>query len=58
MMAEIAYCVKEKQMREMTDVEQVTMKNGRAALKGKCTVCGAGMFKILGTGSKAQSKQS
>ena len=51
-MAETGYCVKEKQMREMKDVEQVTMKNGRQALKGKCTVCGAGMFKILGTGKK------
>jgi hypothetical protein len=27
----------------------VTMKNGRKALKGKCTVCGTGMYKILGT---------
>jgi DNA polymerase II large subunit len=54
-MAETGYCVKEKQMREMKDVEQVTMKNGRPALKGKCTVCGAGMFKIVSTGAKDKS---
>jgi hypothetical protein len=48
-MAEIAYCMKCKQKREMKDTEQVTMKNGRKALKGKCTVCGTGMYKILGT---------
>jgi hypothetical protein len=54
-MAETAYCVKEKQMREMKDVERVTMKNGRPALKGKCSVCGAGMFKILGNADKAKA---
>jgi hypothetical protein len=46
-MAVTAYCVKCKQMREMKDTEQVTMKNGRPAMKGKCTVCGTGMYKIL-----------
>lgn len=47
-MAEIAYCMKCKQKREMVKTEQVTMKNGRKALKGKCSVCGTGMYKILG----------
>lgn len=42
-----AYCVKCKAKREMTDVNRVTMANGRPALKGKCPVCGTGMFKIL-----------
>lgn len=46
-MAETAYCMKCKRMREMTDVQQVTMKNGRPAMKGKCSVCGTGMYKIL-----------
>jgi hypothetical protein len=32
----------------MKNAERVTMKNGRPALKGKCTVCGTGMYKILG----------
>jgi hypothetical protein len=42
------YCLKEKKEREMKDVVEVTMKNGRKALKGKCSVCGCGMYKILG----------
>jgi len=33
---------------EMVKTEPVTMKNGRKALKGKCSVCGTGMYKILG----------
>jgi hypothetical protein len=48
-MAETAYCVKCKQKREMKDTEQVTMKNGRPAMKGKCSVCDTGMYKILST---------
>jgi hypothetical protein len=47
-MAETGYCLKEKKQREMKDVVEVTMKNGRKALKGKCSVCGTGMYKILG----------
>ena len=47
-MAEIGYCMKCKTKREMKETEVVTMKNGRKALKGKCTVCGTGMYKILG----------
>ncbi|MFH1355110.1 MAG: DUF5679 domain-containing protein, partial [Candidatus Omnitrophota bacterium] len=27
---------------------QVTMKNQRLAMKGKCPDCGTGMYKILG----------
>ena len=34
----------------MNNEEQVTMKNGRNALSGKCSVCGTKMFKI-GSGS-------
>jgi len=36
------YCVKCKTKRE------ITMKNGRKAMKGKCPTCGTGMFRILG----------
>jgi hypothetical protein len=50
-MAEEAYCVKCKQKRTMKDTEKVTMKNGRPAMKGKCTVCGTGMYKILPKGA-------
>ncbi len=49
----MAYCVKcrDKKGREMVDAKEVEMngKGGkRRALKGKCAVCGTGMFKILG----------
>jgi hypothetical protein len=30
------------------DIEEVMIKNGRKALKGKSTVCGTVMYKILG----------
>lgn len=43
------YCVKCKAKREMVDEQEVTMKNGRKAIKGKCSKCGTGMYKILGT---------
>jgi hypothetical protein len=47
----IGYCVKCKEKREMIDAEEVAMpgKGGeRRAMKGKCSVCGTGMYKILG----------
>ncbi len=44
-----AYCVKCKAKREMKDEKQVTMKNGRPATQGICTVCGTKMFKIGGS---------
>lgn len=46
-MAETAYCVKCRKKVEVKDPEKVTMKNGRPALKGKCAVCGTGVYKIL-----------
>jgi len=46
-MAETGYCVKCKAKREMKDTENVTMKNGRHAMKGKCSTCGTGMYKIM-----------
>jgi hypothetical protein len=41
------YCVKEKTKREIVNAEQVTLKNGKIAVKGKCKVCGTTMF-VLG----------
>ncbi|MCA9376237.1 MAG: hypothetical protein KC925_04220 [Candidatus Doudnabacteria bacterium] len=41
-----AYCVKCKEKREMNDPEEITMKNGRPAVKGVCGTCGTKMFKI------------
>jgi len=43
-----AYCVKCKAKKEMKDAKEVTMKNGRKALKGVCPSCGTGMYRILG----------
>lgn len=42
------YCVKCRAKREGKNVEEVTMKNGKKALKGVCEVCGTKMFKIKG----------
>jgi len=47
-MAETGYCVKCKSKKDMKDEQKVTMKNGRAAVRGKCPSCGTGMYKILG----------
>ncbi len=42
------YCVKCKAKKEMKDVKEITMKNGRKANKGICVSCGTNMFCILG----------
>lgn len=42
------YCVKCKTRKEITDGVEETMKNGRRAIKGRCSTCGTVMFKILG----------
>jgi hypothetical protein len=42
------YCVKCKAKSEMSETKEVTMKNGRKAMQGKCAKCGTGMYKILG----------
>ena len=40
------YCLKCKEHREIQNTQAVTMKNGRAATRGTCGVCGARMFRI------------
>ena len=40
------YCVKCKAKKEVDNPEKVTMKNGRPATQGICSVCGTKMFKI------------
>ncbi|MDP3785442.1 MAG: DUF5679 domain-containing protein [bacterium] len=47
-----AYCVKCKDKREMANAMEVTMKNGRKAMKGSCPKCGTGMYSILGNAKK------
>ncbi len=41
------HCMRCKEKREMKDVEKTEIKPGTPAAKGKCTVCDAGMYKIL-----------
>lgn len=42
------YCVKCKKKQEIKDAKEVTLKNGKKAMKGSCPVCGTGMFRITG----------
>lgn len=41
-----AYCVKCRKKRDMKNPKNVTLKNGKPAVKGVCPVCGTGMFRI------------
>ncbi len=41
------YCIKCKAPRQMVSAQRVITKNGRAAAKGKCPVCGTTMLKFL-----------
>ncbi len=42
-----AYCIKCKAPRKMVAAQLVITKNGRAAAKGKCPVCGTTMMKFI-----------
>lgn len=42
------YCVKCRQKRDANNPEEVTMKNGKKAMKGTCSVCSTGMYRIGG----------
>ena len=52
-----AYCVKCKSKRDMKNEKQITMKNGRQALSGTCSVCGIKMFRIGGGSAVVKAKQ-
>jgi len=41
-----AYCVKCRKKVEIKDPQEVTLKSGRPAVKGKCPVCGTTVFRI------------
>lgn len=41
-------CMKCKTQRAMKEAKEVKMKTGMRAAKGACSVCGTGMYKILG----------
>ena len=40
------YCMKCRSKQEMKDPKPVTMKNGRPAKTGTCSVCGGKIFRI------------
>ena len=44
----MAYCVKCKKKTEMLNAREVTMKNGRRAMRGACAVCGTTLNRIGG----------
>lgn len=44
---QMGYCVKCRKVHEISDAKEVTLKNGRKALKGKCKQTGVGMFKFV-----------
>jgi DNA polymerase II large subunit len=54
-MENIAYCVKCKDKREMKDAQPITMKNGKPALQGQCTICGTKLTRIVSTKKAAQT---
>ncbi len=41
-----AYCVRDKQKVEIKDPQNITMKNGKPAIKGTCPICGNSVFRI------------
>lgn len=40
------YCVKCREKKEVANPERVTLKNGKPAMRAKCSDCGTAMFKI------------
>ncbi len=46
--AYLCYCSKCKQKTEMKDAQKTTTKNGQAAVKGLCAICGTNVYLILG----------
>ncbi len=42
-----AYCVKCREKREIKDMKEVTLGNGRRAAQGTCPVCGTKLTRML-----------
>ena len=47
-----AYCVKCRAKGEMTNGHEEEMKNGMMAMKGECSKCHTGMYRIMGKAEK------
>ena len=41
-----AYCFKCRARKDMKNPQAVTLKNGRPAVRGTCSVCGTKVFRI------------
>ena len=41
-----AYCFKCRRKTEIRNAEQVTLRNGRPAVRGACSSCGTKVFRI------------
>ena len=41
-----AYCVKCRSKKDMKDIEEITMRNGQSARRGKCSTCGTKMIRF------------
>lgn len=48
----IAHCNKCREKKPVADIVRTTLKNGRPAIRGKCTACGTGIFKIVARGTQ------
>ncbi len=46
-----AYCVKCKAKRQIANPQEVVLKNGRPAIKGKCPVCSTSIMRFIKKGS-------
>ena len=44
--AKIGYCVRCHEKREIKDAHAVTLKNGKPAVQGTCSMCGTNMTVI------------
>lgn len=52
----LAYCVKEKTKKPMIEAQEVTLSNGKHALKGVCASCGTKMTKFI-SAKKAPTRE-
>ena len=46
------YCVKCRAKRDVENPTEITMKNGKPAMRGQCPVCGTKLFRIGGAKKK------
>jgi len=53
----VGFCVKCRKKVEVKDPQEVTLKNGRKAIKGKCPYCGTTVYVFVSSkGSRKKKK--